>query len=247
MSETFCLKWNDFQSTVSQSFSILRKEEDFFDVTLVTDDEIQMSAHKLMLSACSSFFKNILKTNKHAQPLIYLSGVSSANLGFVLDYIYHGEINIYQDQLDTFLDTAQKLKIAGLQANEQEEESKFEAQENHFYEEQKFAPSDSVAPTSLLSTNKSLANVKTNVVANFSLDTQDKHEIDMKVKELITKENGMFTCNSCGKVGGDISNMQRHVETHIDGLAYPCQLCGKTFRSRNSLSKHKSLYHKYVQ
>ena len=197
-----------------------------------------------MLSACSSFFKNILKTNKHAQPLIYLSGVSSANLGFVLDYIYHGEINIYQDQLDTFLETAQKLKIAGLQANEQEEESKFEAQENHFYEEQKFAPSDSVAPTSLLSTNKSLGNVKTNVVANFSLDTQDKHEIDMKVKELITKENGMFKCNSCGKVGGDIRNMQRHVETHIDGLAYPCQLCGKTFRSRNSLSKHKSLYHK---
>ena len=86
--------------------------------------------------------------------------------------------------------------------------------------------------------------MKTDMVANFSLDTQDKHEIDMKVKELISKENGMFTCNSCGKVGGDIGNMQRHVETHIDGLAYPCQLCGKTFRSGNSLSKHKSMYHK---
>ena len=246
MSEKFCLKWNDFQSTVSQSFSILRKEEDFFDVTLVTDDEIQMSAHKLVLSACSSFFKNILKTNKHAQPLIYLSGVNAANLGFVLDYIYHGEINIYQDQLDTFLETAQKLKIAGLQSNEQGLESKFEAQENDFYEEQEFVPSDrgSVAPPPLLSTNKSLANVKTNVVANFSLDTQDKHEIDMKVKELITKENGMFKCNSCGKVGGDIRNMQRHVETHIDGLAYPCQLCGKTFRSKNLFSNHRSRFHK---
>ena len=82
------------------------------------------------------------------------------------------------------------------------------------------------------------------MVANFSLDTQDKHEIDMKVKELITKENGMFKCNSCGKVGGDIRNMQRHVETHIDGLAYPCQLCGKTFRSKNLFSNHRSRFHK---
>ena len=109
MSEKFCLKWNDFQSTVSQSFSVLRREEDFFDVTLVSDDEIQMSAQKLVLSACSSFFKNILKTNKHSQPLIYLSGVSSANLQFVLDYIYQGEVNIFQDQLDAFLNTAQNL------------------------------------------------------------------------------------------------------------------------------------------
>ena len=99
MAEKFCLKWNDFQSTVSQSFSSLRKEKDFFDVTLVSDDEVQISAHKVVLSACSSFFKSILKTNNHPQPLIYLSGVSSMNLGFVLDYMYQGELNIYQDHL----------------------------------------------------------------------------------------------------------------------------------------------------
>merc|ERR1711884_778015 len=111
MSEKFCLKWNDFQSTVSQSFSILRKEEDFFDVTLVTDDEIQMSAHKLVLSACSSFFKNILKKNPHPNPLIYLHGVDSTNLGYILDYIYHGEVQLFQKHLDHFMDKAQTLGI----------------------------------------------------------------------------------------------------------------------------------------
>ena len=114
MSEKFCLKWNDFQSTVSQSFRSLRQEEDFYDVTLVSEDELQLSAHKLVLSACSSFFKNILKKNVHASPLIYLSGVSSSNLKNILDYIYCGEVQLFQDQLDSFLDAAQKLKISGL-------------------------------------------------------------------------------------------------------------------------------------
>ena len=63
--DKFCLKWNDFQTTVSQSFGLLRKEKDFFDVTLVSDDQVQVSAHKLVLSACSSFFKTILKQNSN--------------------------------------------------------------------------------------------------------------------------------------------------------------------------------------
>ena len=121
MSETLSLKWDDFQSVVSQSFSVLRREEDFFDVTLVSDDEIQISAHKLVLSACSGFFKSILKRNSHSHPLLYLSGVDSKSLGFVLDYIYHGEVQVYQHELDLFLDIAQKLKIKGLESEDREE------------------------------------------------------------------------------------------------------------------------------
>ena len=51
MSEKFSLKWNDFQSNVSRTFSLLRSEEEFFDVSLVSDDQKMMSAHKLVLSA----------------------------------------------------------------------------------------------------------------------------------------------------------------------------------------------------
>ena len=90
MGEKFFLQWNDFQATLSQSFRQLRQEKDFFDVTLVSDDEIQIPAHKLVLSACSGFFKSIFKTNAHSHPLLYLSGVTSSNLNFILDYIYQG-------------------------------------------------------------------------------------------------------------------------------------------------------------
>ena len=45
---------------------------------------------------------------------LYLGGVTSDNLGFILDYIYYGEVKLYQEQLDSFLESAQKLEIEGL-------------------------------------------------------------------------------------------------------------------------------------
>ena len=69
--EKLNLKWNDFQTTVSQSFSSLRREEELFDVTLVSDDEIQVLAHKLVLSALSSFFNQF--KNDHTSSTPHLS------------------------------------------------------------------------------------------------------------------------------------------------------------------------------
>ena len=62
-SEKSSLKWNDFEKNVSKSFSQLtRKQTGLFDVTLVSSDQKQVSAHRLVLSACSDFFKNILNS-----------------------------------------------------------------------------------------------------------------------------------------------------------------------------------------
>ena len=66
--EKFDLKWNDFQTTISQYFKQLRDEKEFFDVTLVSEDNKLFQTHKIVLTACSSFFKPIL-ANVHAHPL----------------------------------------------------------------------------------------------------------------------------------------------------------------------------------
>ena len=99
MSDKFDIKWSHFQSNLTRTFSLLRSEEEFFDVSLVSDDQKMMSAHKLVLSASSPYFKHILTNNKHSHPLLCLDGVSSGELQCVLDYIYQGEVLIYQEQL----------------------------------------------------------------------------------------------------------------------------------------------------
>ena len=114
LKENFSLKWNDFQANVCRSFSSLRGDNIFYDVTLVSDDQYQISAHKLVLSACSGYFKKILSQNNHSNPLLCLEGVSYADIQHVLDYIYLGEVQINQDQMDRFIYVAQRFQLDGL-------------------------------------------------------------------------------------------------------------------------------------
>jgi len=112
-SEKFCLRWNDFETSISRAFKELREEKDFFDVTLVCDDS-QIEAHKVILSACSPFFRSILRRNPHQHPLLYLKGVKYSELLAVLSFMYMGEVNVAQEELNSFLSVAEELKVKGL-------------------------------------------------------------------------------------------------------------------------------------
>jgi len=116
-SEKFCLRWNDFESNISVAFRELREDKDFFDVTLACDDE-QIQAHKVILSACSPFFRTVLRRNPHAHPLLYLKGVKYSDLQSVLNFMYHGEVNVAQEELNSFLAVAEELRVKGLTQNQ---------------------------------------------------------------------------------------------------------------------------------
>ena len=84
------------------------------DVTLVTDDDHHVSAHKLVLSACSDYFRNIFKKSKHANPLLCLDGITLNDIANVLNYVYNGKVHIYQENLDHFLENCSETETAGL-------------------------------------------------------------------------------------------------------------------------------------
>ena len=73
--EKFCLRWNDFESNISTAFKEVGEDKDIFDVTITCGDE-QIQAHKVILSACSPFFRTVLRNNRHEHPLLYLKGVT---------------------------------------------------------------------------------------------------------------------------------------------------------------------------
>jgi len=115
-SEKFCLRWNDFERNISAAFKDIREDREFFDVTIACEDE-QLQAHKVILSACSPFFKKILRRNQHQNPLLYLKGVSHKDMESVLNFMYYGEVNVAQDDLNSFLQVAEDLRIKGLTQN----------------------------------------------------------------------------------------------------------------------------------
>lgn len=53
-------------------------------------------------------------TPNHPNPMIYLRGVRLSDLESVLDFMYHGEVNVAQSDLNSFLAVAEDLQIKGL-------------------------------------------------------------------------------------------------------------------------------------
>ncbi|XP_040564412.1 uncharacterized protein [Lepeophtheirus salmonis] len=115
--ERLCLRWNDFESNIKHGFSELREEEEFFDVTLACGSK-QIKAHKVILSACSPFFRSIIKSVPHQHPLLYLRGIKFNHLESLLCFMYNGEVNVTQEELNNFLAVAEELKIKGLTQNQ---------------------------------------------------------------------------------------------------------------------------------
>ena len=112
MSETnnFVLTRPDHQTSLA---GCIKEEKEFCDVTLACGDQ-QVRAHKVVLAASSPKLRSILLNNPHPSPLLYLSGVQFSILEDILRFIYHGEVVIRPEQLDSFLDVAEELKVKGL-------------------------------------------------------------------------------------------------------------------------------------
>merc|ERR1712129_3992 len=114
MTENLCLKWNDFQENINSALGSFRSDQDFTDVTLACEDGDQVEAHKVILAASSPFFENLLRKNKHPHPLIYMRGVKSEDLVAIVDFLYYGEANIQQTNIEAFLAIAEELKLTGV-------------------------------------------------------------------------------------------------------------------------------------
>ncbi len=249
MTEKFCLKWNDFTTNTTKAFGLLRKEDFLQDVTLVGDDNNQVAAHKLVLSSCSEYFKNIFKRNKHSHPLICLDGITSTDLDNILNYIYDGEVNIYQDDLDRFLAVAQRFKLEGLLGNPQEQQ-----EEEHLVGEKPhgkpnsapFKPenyAENLNPN--INNDWQLAPVS-NDDSKISMSKEEKQNLDGKVNQYVERrEDGFFYCKICGKSAKQKIVVKNHIEAkHLEGIEIPCPICGKIFRSRHSLIQHSFNSHK---
>jgi len=114
MADQYSLNWNNYKFSMTESLKTIIQEEDFVDVTLHTEGKT-LKAHKVYLSACSSYFKNVLKgTNLWQHPILFLENVPFQDLQKLLEFVYYGEVQVPQKRLQSFLKSAEILKISGL-------------------------------------------------------------------------------------------------------------------------------------
>ena len=240
--EQFCLKWNDFQNSATSAFKNMRNETDFTDVTLVFEDGQQLEAHKLILAASSPIFQNILKKNRHHNPLIYMRGLKSEYFAAILDFIYYGESKICQENLDNFLKLAEELKLKGLSGNTREHQSV----NNIRNDTEKFIP---VKNENVQTNDTQKIKLVDNMLDNWDYEpvlersvaitmTSDLQELDERIRSMMTSSDAFYisgqgkgrTCKVCGKEGNR-QNIKDHIEAHhIEGVSHGCNICEKKFR-----------------
>ena len=265
--ETFCLKLGEFDSNIREYFLDLEKEQNGFDVTLASEDGTQFGAHKIILSAGSTFFNDIIKESKHSSPFIYLKGINKSDLTHIINFLYRGEVNLNKPELQSFLETAKTLKVKGLQnkdKNNLEGKNVFNlsnALDNEILQfvSEKEQPSEE----SSLKFNIDQKDVEIDVVDGHGDidDTMDSFvvwdtskivrgdlDVDTKIELMIEKAENCLRCKVCGKTAVDRSqqriNLKQHVETHIKDVRYECQFCGKTITTRPALKKHIRTAHR---
>jgi len=141
-----CVKWNDFQSAATSSLGLLRNNTRFSDVTLVCEDGQQVEAHRVILATFSPFFHNILSRSPHTHPLIYMRGLKHIDLNALVDFLYHGEANVFQNNLDSFLSLAEELQIEGMMGLDTETQAKVHNQPNKHEIDNKLSHGELVAP-----------------------------------------------------------------------------------------------------
>ena len=166
----------------------------------------------------------------------------------ILDFLYQGEANVFQDNLDSFLAIAEELQLKGLMGKTED-----------FGEDKKPLPSYNTSgnvPESSFKrqlTNKetrhpsegnSALAIPTNFSGNFD-------ELEAKVCSLMEKSQNKIAngtkfahrCTVCGKEGQS-PNIKDHIEAnHLEGVIITCNLCERTFRSRNALRLNNKSHH----
>ena len=165
---------SDFNIHTSKTFGALFRDNNFSDVTLVCEDHKQISAHKAILSSSSNFFKAIFLKSPHPNPLVYLK-LKSSDVESLVRFMYLGECQVKQEDIDMFLNTARDLKVEGLASCGEERAGKEEGLKKEDMEENTHKPVDSVSNVDD-QTNQMLQNIY--LEANVNDDDDNSEMVD---------------------------------------------------------------------
>ena len=221
--EKCSLAWEDFQQNAGGTFRDLREDGDFCDVSLVCEDNQQIPGHKVVLAASSPLLKSMLKSSQHSHPLLYFWGIKARDLSSLVDFIYRGQVQVYQSDLGDFLNLAKVLKVKGVSEGKTGKEmnsrlgkevktDKDRATKANYLllpETIKVLTNDPVGSTVLHKDSSATSNVIEGVAQNTMGPIWDCFTIDVN-------DNTIVTCNQCeNKLRRETGNKALHNHMRI--------------------------------
>ena len=215
--EKYNLNWHTYSDHLKEMLQEMMKSSDLSDVVLICDDKTQLKAHKIILSACSSVFRDIIKDLPQNNSVIYLRGIQHQEMQSILEFMYLGVGTFYQERMNEFLNVAKALDVKEIGQNVEIENENEPTIDTEVLEE---------APV-----NEKYNNI-----------TSDNNSLSSDDNQLVS--TGKHSCKECGKCFTFGSALRRHFATKHKGLKYSCNICEKVFSQRYNVITHFKAVHK---
>jgi len=251
----------------------LLEDEHFTNVTLVTEGNKQIKAHKVILSAFSPFFKEILVNNPHQHPLVYLRGVRHDHLQSMVDFIYLGQTKVEFEEVSEFIKAATDMQIKGLsspqniqlgetpiveksseKANEMEVAREVGENNSSVKEEEEENNTLAIKQEVTEPTSDCMDQSTLDSLAGDSLNPAESLEVVMEnpspsfqncVLDMYKPPVPKFPCEfpGCQYVAAQKRYLREHRQAIHEGIKYSCDMCEHRATTKSNLKKHKQLKH----
>ena len=229
--EKYNLNWHTYSDHLREMLHEMMKSNELTDVTLVCDDKRQFKAHKIVLSACSSVFRNIVNDLPQNCSVIYLKGIQHQEMESILEFMYLGVATFYQERMNEFLNVANNLEIKEISNNVEFDDNNVTNEEPEF-------------PENVEATED--VELQTNSNSERHASSAKSMEI-MNPSKIKRTSEGKFQCDQCDGKFTKKDSLIRHIQNIHEGVKYACNQCEHQASSQGSLTNHIRIKHEGVK
>jgi len=208
------------------------------DVTIVTEDNQKIEAHKVILKACSPIFKNMFEKAS----VIFLSEINCEELNHLLQFMYFGLVSVDEDKMETFIELGKKFQIIAMFDSEIVEEDIQEKLQNDCVIENETVDDKN-------GVNGDFESIRDRE-ENFELfpKMNDENVVKDKTLEWSQETKSEYKCSQCDystttkKFLVSHRNSKHHSYEQTEARKFSCSHCEKRFLKQVALDKHIKIH-----
>ena len=247
--EKYSLTWHTYSDHLKGMMKELMTNEDFSDVTLVTEDKKQIKANINILSACSPVFKEIFKKEKKSSTIMYLRGIQFSEIESIMQFIYLGEATFSEERIDEFIAVAKSLEIKEL--------CNAEPGTNDEPEEEQ-TTTDPVTSSVKLEGKTIIPDNRSHIEGREVSSVNGKYECDVCQKTFVSNtvvrlhkqsvhDGVKYDCDQCDYQATSRGNLKIHIQSKHEGVKYACDQCDYQATQQSSLNRHIQSQHEGIR
>ena len=253
MAEKYTLNWHTYTDHLQLMFKDLYEEDKHSDVTLVSDDQTQFKAHKIVLRACSPVFKKIIDNNPSQHPLIYLRGIQSYEMESILQFMYLGEAKLNYERMGEFIKVAKDLEVKEISMGvEIPKVPKVVTEETVRMDDEEKETDDEHDEPKHESENKIMQKQSRNQISGDDSECPECGKKFSQRSHMLAHYRSLhevfkFSCNQCDYQASQNGHLKRHIQSKHEGIKYLCPQCDYKTSYQPQLHTHIRSKHEGVR